>query len=98
MHFLQPGRFPGNAGNPGNYGKFHKSHQILNKTKRNINKLRLGKISRQNTVRTKFSMDSGFSNMLCGKKQKLRHAGNQRESFLNQKALGVNYLPLLQNS
>ena len=70
MYFLRPGRFPGmagNAGNHGNDGKLHKNHQKLNKTKRN-NKLCLGKISRQNTVRIKFSVDSRFSNMLHGKK------------------------------
>ena len=42
-----PGRFPGIAGNAGNHGngrKFHKSYQILNQTKRYINKLCLGKI------------------------------------------------------
>ena len=71
MHFLQPGRFPemaGNAGNHGNDKKLHKSHQKLNKTKRNINKLCLGKVSRQNTVKIKFFVDSRFSNMLHGKK------------------------------
>ena len=39
VQFYGPGRFPGNAGNHKNDGKFHKSHQILNQTKRNINKL-----------------------------------------------------------
>ena len=64
MPLKRPGRFPGiagNAGNHGNDGKFHKSHQILNHTKRNINKLCLGKISRQKTVRIKLSGDSGES-------------------------------------
>ena len=43
---LRPGRFPGIAGNArnnGKDGKFHKSDQILDQTKRNINKLCLGK-------------------------------------------------------
>ena len=64
------GRFPGiagKAGNHGNEGKFHKSYQI-NQIKRNINKLCLRKISRQKVVRIKFSVNSAFSNMLCGKK------------------------------
>ena len=66
-----PGRLPGiagNAGNHGNDGKFHKSHQILNQTKRNINKSCLGKNLRHKTVRIKFSVDSGFSNELYCKK------------------------------
>ena len=60
---LRPGRFlgiAGNAGNNGKDGKFHKSDQILDQTKRNINKLRLGKISLRKTLRIKFSLDSGF--------------------------------------
>ena len=63
----RPGRFTGNAGNAGNHrkdGKCHKSDQILNQTKRNINKLCLGKISLQKTLRIKFSLDSGFSSRL----------------------------------
>ena len=51
--FLNSCRFPGiagNTGNCGNNGKFHKSHQIFNQIKRNINKLCLGKISRQKAV------------------------------------------------
>ena len=58
-----PGQFPGIAGNAenhGNDGKFDKSRQLLNQTKRNTNKLCLGKISRHKTVRTKFFMDFGF--------------------------------------
>ena len=50
------------------------------KTKRN-NKLCLGKIYRHKTVRTKFSMDSGFSNDLYGKKGKPRNAENQQKTF-----------------
>ena len=61
--------------------KFRKSHQILNQTKRNINKVCLGKISRHKTVRIKFSVDSGFSNMLYGKRQKPGNAGNQQKAF-----------------
>ena len=44
---FQPGRFPGiagNAGNHGNYIKFQKSDETRNKTKGDIDKLRLGKI------------------------------------------------------
>ena len=78
---LGPGRFPGNAGNQGSDGKFQKSHQILNQTKRNINKLYLGKISRYKTVRIKFSVDSGFSSKPYDKKRKHRNAGNQQIAF-----------------
>ena len=71
--------FPGiarNAGTHRNDRKFHKSHKLLNQTKRNINKLCLGKISHHKTVRIKFSLDSGFSNELYSKKWKLGNAGN----------------------
>ena len=67
----QPGRFPATAGNARNHGnnrKFHKGDQTLNQTKRDIEKLCLGKISLQKTVRMKLSVDSGFSNMFSGKK------------------------------
>ena len=60
---LRSGQFPGidrNAGNNGKDGKFHKSDQILDQTKRNINKLCLEKISLRKTLRIKFSVDSGF--------------------------------------
>ena len=60
---LRSGQFPtiaGNAGNNGKDGKFHKSDQILDQTKRNINKLCLGKISLRKTLRMKFSVGSGF--------------------------------------
>ena len=60
---LRAGQFPGiagNAGNNGKDGKFHKSDQILDQTKRNINKLCLEKISLRKTLRIKFSVDSGF--------------------------------------
>ena len=53
----RPGRFPGMASNSGNHGKdekLYKSDQMLNQTKRNINKLCLGKISLQKTLRIKF--------------------------------------------
>ena len=81
---MWPGRFPGIAGNAGNHrkdGKFYKSDQILNQTKRNINKLCLGKISLEKTLRIKFSVDSGFSNKLYGKKGKPGNAGNQQKAF-----------------
>ena len=68
----RPGQFyriVGNAGNHGHDGKFHKNHQILNQTKRYVNKLCLEKISRYETVRIKFSMDSGFSNKPYDKKR-----------------------------
>ena len=77
----RPIRFPGIAGNHGNDGKFYKSHQILNQTKRCINKLCLGKISRYKTVRIKFSVDSGFSNKPYDKKRKHGNAGNQHKGF-----------------
>ena len=54
---------------------------MLNQTKRNINKLCLGKISLQKTLRIKFSVDSGFSNELYGKKRKPGNAGNQQKAF-----------------
>ena len=78
-----PGRFPGIAGNDRNHGKdgkFHKSHQKLNQTKRNINKLCLGKISLQKILKIKFSVDSGFSKWY-GKKWKPGNAGNQQKAF-----------------
>ena len=77
----RPIRFPGIAGNHGNDGKFYKSHQILNQTKRYINKLCLGKISRYKTVRIKFSVDSMFSNKPYDKKRKHGNAGNQHKGF-----------------
>ena len=80
----RPGRFPGitgNARNNGKNGKLHKSHQILNQTTRNIKKLCLGKISSQNTMRTTFSVDSGFSNILYGKKQKPGCNRNQEKAL-----------------
>ena len=83
-NFLRPFRFPGTAGNARNNGnnrKFHKSDQALNQTKRDINKLCLGKISLQKTVRMKLSVDSGFSNVFYGKKRKPRNAGNQQKAF-----------------
>ena len=54
----RPGRFPGMARNSENHGKdekLYKSDQMLKQTKRNINKLCLGKISLQKTLRIKFS-------------------------------------------
>ena len=72
---------PRNAGNHGNDRKFHKSYQILNQTKRYINKLCLGKISHFKTVRIKFSMDSGFSNKPYDKNWKHGNAGNQHKAF-----------------
>ena len=71
----------GNTGSNGNDGKFQKSDQKLNQAKRTINKLCLEKISLQNTLRIKFSVDSGFSNELYGKKQKPGNAGNQQKAF-----------------
>ena len=84
MEWSWPGQFARIAGNAGNHGynrKFHKSDQTLNQTKRDINKLCLGKISLQKTVRMKLSVVSGFSNMLYGKKRKPGNAGNQQKAF-----------------
>ena len=81
---FKPGRFHGITGNAGNHGKdwkLHKSNQILNQTKRNINKLCLGKISLEKTLRIKFSVDSRFSNEFYGKKRKPGNAGNQQKAF-----------------
>ena len=78
------GRLPGiagNAENDGNDGKVHRSHQILNQIFRHINKLCLGKISRQKVVRIKFSVNLAFSNMLYGKKRKPGNAGSQQKAF-----------------
>ena len=49
----RPGWFPGNAGNHENTRKFHESDQTLYQTKRDINKLCLGKISLRKRVRIK---------------------------------------------
>ena len=57
--------FPGIAGNDGNHGndrKFQKSYQILNQTKRYINKLCFGKISRYKTVSTILALIIGKVN------------------------------------
>ena len=70
---------------------------MLNQTKRNINKLCLGKISLQKALRQTFSIDSGFSNELYGKKAKTRKRRKSTQSFLNQKPPSVKALPLLQN-
>ena len=85
------------AENHGNHGKFHKSYQILNQTKRYINKLCLGKISRYKTVRIKFSVDSEFSNKPYDKKRKTRKSRKSTQSFPNQKAPIVNGVPLIEN-
>ena len=80
----RPGRFLGTAGNAGNNGnnrKINKSDQALNQTKRDINKLCLGKISLQKTVRMKLSKDSGFLNMFYGKKRKPGNVDNQQKAF-----------------
>ena len=81
--FRWPGRFRGIAGNTRNHGnrKFHKSDQTLNQTKRDTDKFCLGKISFQKTVRMEFTVDSGFSNVFCGKKRKPGNAGNQQKAF-----------------
>ena len=71
----------GNAENHRNSREFHKSDQTLNQTKGDIDKLRLGKISLQKTVKTKISVDSRFSNVLYGKKRKPGNAGNQQKAF-----------------
>ena len=52
--------------------------EILNQ---NINKLCLGKISRQKAVRIKFSVDSAFSSMFYGRKRKPGNAGNQQKAL-----------------
>ena len=60
---------------------FIKVTKNLNQTKREINKLYLGKTSLQKTVRIKLSVDSGFSNVFYGKKRKPGNAGNQQKAF-----------------
>ena len=82
MSDIWPG--PGIAGNPGNHRndrKIHERHKILNQISRNINKLCMGKISRQKAVRIKFTMDSVFSNMFYAKQRKPGNAGNQQKAF-----------------
>ena len=64
-----------------NDGKFHENHQILNQSKRCINKLCLGNISGYKTVRIKFSVDSGFSNKHYDKKRKHGNVANQHKAF-----------------
>ena len=54
---------------------------MFKETKRNINKLCLGKILLQKTLRIKFFVDSGFSNELYGKKRKPGNARNQQKAF-----------------
>ena len=80
-------------GNHGNDGKFHKTHQILNQTKRYINKLCLGKVSSSKTVRIKFTVDSGFSNKPYDKKRKCRKS---TQSFLQEASI-VSGVPLLDD-
>ena len=63
---------------------FHKSDQTRNQTKRDINKLCVGKVSLEKTVRINLSADSGFSNVLYVKNQNVGNTGNQ-QAFLNQK-------------
>ena len=47
----------------------------------NSNKLYLGKILLQKTLRIKFSVGSGFSNELYGKIRKPGNAGNEQKAF-----------------
>ena len=72
-------RIAGNTKNHGNDGEYHKSYQILNQIKRNINKLRLGKITLQKAIGIKFSVDSTFSNIFYGKKRKPENAEINRK-------------------
>ena len=68
-YYYWPGQCPGIVGgNHGKYRKFYKNDQTFNQNKRDINKLRLGKISLHKTVRMKLSVDSGFLNVFYGKK------------------------------
>ena len=79
-----PGQFPNIAGNTGNHRnnrKIHNSDQKLNQTKRDTNKLCLGKISLQKTLRIKLSVDSGFWSVFYGRKWKLGNAGNEQKAF-----------------
>ena len=87
---IWPGWLPGIAGNARNHRnnrKLHKSDWTLNQPKRDINKLCLGKTSLQKTVRMKLSVDSRFSKVLYGKKQKPRNA------WKKQKALQIKKTP-----
>ena len=45
----------------------------------------------------KFSVVSGFLNMLYGKKRKPRISGNQQKAFKIKGVPSVNSLPLLEN-
>ena len=73
------GRFSGIAGNA---EKFHKNRQILNQTKRNINKSCLGKISRQKTVRINFPLIP--SSRICSI-VKNENPENQKKAFYIKK-------------
>ena len=75
-----PGRFSGIARNHGNDENFHKSHQMLNQTKRYINKSCLGKIRHNKKVRVKFFLNSGFVINSYDKKQH-GNAENQGKAF-----------------
>ena len=55
--------------------------KTLNQTKGDIDKLRLGKISLQETVRMKISINSGFSNVFYGKNWKPGNTVNQQKAF-----------------
>ena len=55
------------------------------------------KMPRYKIVRIKFSVNSGFSNKPYDKKTKTRKRRKSTQSFLNQKALIVNGVPLLEN-
>ena len=60
---------------------FIKVTKYLTKLNENINKLCMGKISLEKTLRIKFSVDFRFSNELYGKKRKPGNAGNEQKAF-----------------
>ena len=60
---------------------FTKVTKYLTKLKETLINYVLRKISGHKTVRTKLSVDSGFSHEFCGKKRKPGYAGNQQKAF-----------------
>ena len=90
-YILRPGRIPRIAGNVGNRrigGKFHKSHQILNQIQINMNKLCLGKISRQKSSKNKIFREFRVFEYVLWQKMKTWKCRKSTESFLNQKDTG----------
>ena len=78
-----PGNWPGIDGNVGNHGieNFIKVTKHLTKLKETLTNYVYEKSHFKKTVRMKLSVDSRFSNVFYGKKQKPGYAGNQQKAF-----------------